>query len=192
MEAHASDADLLAQYIAAFEKLDDLSARIIPPALKVSTDKYGWEQWQPRQVTTPSPALEALYHELGLSGLGATRFPPLYETLILSYRWSEVDLGNYRLLANEPAEDLSPLLAALRRDMHLYATLVPNGYIPFGKGPDLDYDPVCFDFRQRQKNGDCRIVKLDHEAIACYGRIRETGELAPNFRTLVLNTIHKA
>lgn len=95
-------------------------------------------------------------------------------------------------MANEPADDLSSLLAVIQADKHLRATLVPNGYIQFGRGPDIDYDPVCFDFRHRQRNGDCRIVKLDHEAILCHYRIREVAELAPNFRSLVLDTIFRA
>src|SRR5690348_11291835 len=114
MNAPGIDTDLLAQYIAAFEKLGNLSELRVPTALRVSTDGYGMEQWRPRQMTTPPSALDALYQGLGLPGIGSTRFPILYEALILSYRWAEVDLGSYRLLANEPAEDLSPLLAAIR------------------------------------------------------------------------------
>jgi hypothetical protein len=192
MNARRSNAALLAEYIAAFEKLDDLRDWNIPSVLLVSKDAYGQDQWQPRQITTPPAALESLYQGLGLAGHGSTRFPPLYETLLLSYRWAEVDLSDYRLIANEPAEDFAPLLAALRSDKHLLETLLPNGYIPFGKGPDVDYDPVCFDLRMRNKNGDCRIVKLEHEAILCGYRIRETAELAPSFRSLILNTIHRA
>ena len=176
MPGKGSDAVLLAEYVATFEKRDD-------------TDGYGVHHGQPRPITTLPLALEALYQGLGLTGRGFTRFPPLYEALLLSYRWAEVDLGSYRLLANEPAEDLSPLLSALRADGHLLATLVPNGYVPFGKGPDINYDPVCFDFRQRQKNGDCPVVRLDQEAILCGGRIGAITELAPNLRSLVISTI---
>jgi hypothetical protein len=192
METCGSDADLLAQYIAAFEKLDDLCDFAVPPNLRVGIDAYGSEQWQPQPVTTPPSALEALYQGLGLSGAGVARFPRLYETLILSYRWADVDLGTYRLLGNEPAEDLSPLLTAMRKDKYLFETLTANGFVPFGKGPDMDYDPVCFDFRQRRSGGDCRIVKFDHEAILCHGRIREVAELAPNFRSLVQRTLERA
>ena len=164
-----NDAALLAEYIAAFENCDEQH----PP---------------PRQIITPPLALEALYRGLGFTGHGSTRFPPLYEALLLSYRWAEADLGNYRLLASEPAHDLS-LLSAMRADAFLWATLVPNGYVPFGKGPEGNYDPVCFDFRQRQRNGDCPVVRLDHEAILCQGRIGAVTELAPNFRSLVNKTI---
>jgi hypothetical protein len=192
MTSLESDTGLLAEYIATFEKLDDLSGTEFPPSLVVSTDEYGWQEWKPRQITTGSWALKLLYQGLGLRGIGSTRFPPLYETLLLSYRWAKVDLGSYRLLANEPAEDFARLLADMRSDTCLHANLVSNGYFQFGQGPDYDYDPVCFDFRQRQQNGDCRIVKIDHEDILCNGRVREAAELAPNFRSLVLDTIARS
>jgi hypothetical protein len=80
----------------------------------------------------------------------------------------------------------------MQTDEHLGATLLPNGYAQFGQGPNTDYDPICFDFRQRQHNGDCPIVRLDHEAILCEGRIWETAQLAPNFRSLVRGTIQRA
>jgi hypothetical protein len=192
MRATGSDMDMLAQFVATFEKFDCLCNDQAPSSLLTRIDADGVRYWQPRQITTSPSTLEGLYRGLGLPGTGSTRFPPLFEMLVLSYRWTEVDLGAFRLLKNEPAEDLLPLLSAIRHDVYLFRTLIPNGYVQFGMGPDLDYDPVCFDFRARQKNGDCRIVKLDHEAILTYDRIGKITELAPNFRSLVLDTIQRA
>ena len=73
----------------------------------------------------------------------------------------------------------------------LWETLIPNGYIQFGKGSDMDYDPVCFDISSR-KNRDYRIVKIDHEEILCNYRIKVVSEIAPSFRALVLQTIERA
>lgn len=56
----------------------------------------------------------------------------------------------------------------------------------------MDYDPVCFDVKTRNKNGDCRIVKIDHEEILCNNRIKVIAELAPSFYQLVLQTIERA
>lgn len=191
MDNRPDDADLLARYVATFEKLDILHEFEVPEELRVGTyDRGYW--WRPMPFATEPSALQAMYRELGLPGSGSTRFPSLYEALLLSYRWAKVDMGTYRLLANAPAADLSPLAASMRVDEYLRSTLLPNGYIQFGQGPDINYDPVCFDFRHRQKNGDCRIVQLDHEAILCYGRIEGMTELAPNFRSLVLDTIKRA
>jgi hypothetical protein len=189
MDTREEDAALLARFVDTFGVLDDLYDCQASPALLTQPDGC---DWQPRQITTTPLSLEALYHNLGLAGLHSTRFPSLYESLILNYRWAELDLVICRLLANEPAGDLTPLLTEIRRDRNLYSTLMPNGYLQFGRGADVDYDPVCFDFRRRQKNGDCRIVKLDHEEILINGRIQEVSELAPNFRSLVMNTIQSA
>lgn len=77
MDRRENDADLLARFVATFEVFD-------------GTDEYGMSTWKPKQITTSPAALEALYRGLGLSGHGSTRFPPLYETLLLTYRWAEV------------------------------------------------------------------------------------------------------
>jgi hypothetical protein len=74
-------------------------------------------------------------------------------------------------------------------DPGLWNALIPAGFIQFGKGPDVDYDPVCFDIRAR--TGDCRIVKIDHEEILCNNRIKVVAELAPSFEKLVLTTIEQ-
>jgi hypothetical protein len=79
----------------------------------------------------------------------------------------------------------------MTRDKGLSETLIPNGYMQFGKGADIDYDPVCFDISWR-KNRDYRIVKIDHEEILCNHRIKVVKEIAPSFRALVLQTIERA
>jgi len=136
--------------------------------------------------------LKEMYRVLGLPGSGSTSLPPLYVSFVMSYRWTDVGLDSYRLLDNPMGCSLSQHGAAMRRDQCLWETLMPNGYVRFGFGADADYDPVCFDLRKRQRNGDCRIVKVDHEAILCDFAIREVSELATSFRELVLQTIRNA
>lgn len=135
------------------------------------------------RVDTDRGCLDPLYAKL------PARFPPLYERLILSYRWAEVDLQSYTLLANPPGPDFSRLFALISGDPGLLESLIPAGYIQFAKGPDMDYDPVCFDVNSRRKNGDCRVVKIDHEEILCNYRIKVVAELAPSFEELVQQTI---
>jgi hypothetical protein len=74
----------------------------------------------------------------------------------------------------------------------LWNSLLQAGYIQFGKGPDMDCDPVCFDIKSRKKNRECRIVKTDHEEILCNNRVKLVAELAPDFRELALRTIDQA
>ena len=182
---------LLEQFVASFDKLDDMSAIEVlsPIAWQLSVgepDEYGNKQWRPIKMSTARSHLDALYARL------PARFPPLFENLVLRYRWAEVDLQSYTLLANPPGQDLSGLLHEMSRAPALWDALLPTGYVQFGKGPDMDYDPVCFDIRSRRKNGDCRIVKIDHEEILCNDRVKVVAELAPTFEQLLLDTIRMA
>jgi hypothetical protein len=179
---------LLKRYVATFERLDDMSAdELLNPIgwmLAVGeSDPYGFKQWQATEISTPDSCLQKLYAKL------PGPFPPLFERLVLSYRWAEVDLHSYRLLANPPGQGLDGLLDQMSRDSGLWDALLPAGYLQFGRGPDIDYDPVCFDLGSKNKVGDCRIVKIDHEEILCNYRVKVISELAPSFEDLVLQTI---
>jgi len=145
----------------------------------------GERQWLPIKVETDSAGLQPLHAKL------PARFPPLYEDRVLFYRWADVDLQTFTLLANPLGDGLTGLLQRISKDKGLWETLIPNGFIPFGKGTDIDYDPVCFDIETR-KNRDYRVVKIDHEEILCNYQIKVVSELAPTFRALVLQTIELA
>jgi hypothetical protein len=160
----------LGRFIASFEKLD----------------QDGCRRWRPTKVRTELALLESIYSKL------PARFPPLFERLVLSYRWPEVDLRSCRLLANPPGPDLGGLHREMSKDSTMWECLLAAGYIQFGKGPDTDYDPVCFDTRSRQQDGDYRIVKIDHEQILCNDRVKIVAELAPSFEQLMLRTIDQA
>jgi len=186
-----ADSDLLVQFISSFEKLDDMAAiretNPIAWELRVGEpDQFGWTQWRPRKEMVHAELLAPVYAKL------QARFPPFYERLVLSYKWAEVDLSSFRLLANPPGKDLYRLLAEIERDKGLWESLIPAGYIQFGKGPDIDYDPVCFDIKSPTKLRDYRIVKIDHEEILCNNRIKVVAEVAPSFEQLVRQTIERA
>jgi hypothetical protein len=182
---------LVDRYVASFEKFGELEfyVGLDPVAEQLVTGgpgAYGLSHWRPIKVSTDRSALDRIYSNL------PRRFPPLFELLLLSYRWAEVDLQLYRLIANPPGNNLSGFLERMSKDRGLWESLKPAGYMQFGKGPDLDYDPICFDMRSRKKNGDCRIVKIDHEEILCNYRLKIVGELAPSFEELMLRTIDQA
>jgi hypothetical protein len=160
---------LLERFVASFEKLDERCRR-----------------WPPIKVRTEFSLLEPIYSKL------PARFPPIFERLVVSYRWAEVDLQFHRLLANPSGPGLGGLLREMSGDPIIWKCLLDAGYIQFGKGPDIDYDPICFDIGSRNKNGDCKIVKIDHEQILCHNRVRLIAELAPSFEQLMLHTIDKA
>jgi hypothetical protein len=146
----------------------------------------GISRWRPLNKLTDSSALDRLYAQL------PARFPPLFEQLLLSYRWPEVDLHLYRMHGNPIGDDLSGFFERITKDKFLSSFALKNGYIPFGRGGDMDYDPVCFNIKAREKNREYEIVKLDHEEILCNERLRVSATLATTFEQLVLRTIKLA
>jgi hypothetical protein len=182
---------LLSQYIASFEKLDEMrefpGIYPIAEALAISKpDEYGAVLWRPRRTDPKPELLEPIYAKV------PDRFPPLFERLLLTFRWAEVDLQTYTLLVNPPGPDLDGFFRGISKDRGLWEALIPAGYLRFAKVPDMDYDPVCFDLNSRRKNGEMRVVKIDHEEILCNCRVKVVAETAPSFEDLVLQTINFA
>lgn len=190
-KSRAKAEQLLPRFVDSFTKLDygvldeafDFEAWKVG---RVPPGKTGCEFWAPTKHKTDPLRLEALYARL------PARFPPLYESLILHYRWEEVDLELYTLLANPPGPDFGGLYSQISGDSALWRQLSRSGYLPFAKGPGGDYDRVCFDLKSRKKNRDCKIVKISHEEILCNNRIKVVSELASNFEDLVRKTIELA
>src|SRR5262249_13950059 len=111
-------------------------------------DEDGRYPWKPLKTATEASLLEPLYEKL------PSRIPAWYERLVRSYRWAQVDLGNFRLMPNPPGKDLS--IGAILLETPMATTLLEAGYIQFGCGPDADFDPVCFDLKSRKKyNREC-------------------------------------
>lgn len=112
---------------------------------------------------------------------------------MLSYRWLEVELGEFMwLLANPPGPTLDALRDNLTADPVLTDVLSPLGFMPFGKRSGANYDPVCFDTRRRLEGGDCPVVQIEHEAVLCNRRVGEWWEIASSFRGLVEAVIDSA
>jgi hypothetical protein len=185
------DSELADTFVGTFGKLGDLwtSYELDPIAWQLafgSLNEYGMKQWRPIRVSTEPSSLEALYANL------PARFPPLYERLVLSYRWAEIDLGLFRLLANPPGPNLAGLSEEFSRHRAMQETLFPNKCLQFGKGPDVNYDAICFDWSRRLPDGDCPVIQVDHEGVLSHNRFKKVAELAPSFRELMLRVIAKA
>lgn len=181
---------LLEQFVASFEKLDDMAANkeLFPIAWELRSgevNEIGWPRWKPARIDTDPSWLDPLYAKL------PCKFPSLFERLVLTYRWAEVEIGSCALLANPLGPDLR-LLEEISHAPGLWHALIPTGYIQFGRAAGGHYDPVCFDVKSRRKNGDCRIVRIDHEEILCNNRVKVVAELAPGFEELVWQTIRLA
>jgi hypothetical protein len=118
--------------------------------------------------------------------------PRLYEKLICGYRWACVELNGYRLLANPAGPGLGMLYESMRgNDPAIFDGLAAQGFVPFAKGPDLRHDPICFALARR-RNGDCPIVRFDHEAILTRGKPGPAIAVADSFRELTARTIAAA
>ena len=177
----ADDAALIQRFVACFTRLDDstFSHDEPPPQeLSVGLDPIDWNsiRWQPAAISTASDAVGTI-HRVGV-------LPRIYEQLVLSYRWPEVDLGLCRLLPNLPANDLQPLADAMFADPVLNNTLIPNGFSRFALAPNECYDPICFDLN-RFTNGDCPVVRLNHESILMHDTIGDVTTVFGSFRELM-------
>jgi len=182
---------MLAHYVSSFEKLGELrayqSTDPIAGTFAISEpDERGKVAWRPRRAETKVEFLDSLYAKL------PARFPPLFERLLLTFRWAEIDLKTYTLMANPLGSDFQGFFGESSRDPGLWEALVPAGYLRFAKGSDTDYDPVCFDMNSRKKSREMRVVKIDHEEILCNFRVKVVAELAPSFQSLVQSTIDLA
>jgi hypothetical protein len=186
----ASDDDLIRRFVASFQRLDGLEywqSEPLPAELAAESDVDDDHaaRWRPAAIVTDREQLAPIYQKL------PDRFPALYERLVLTHRWIEVDLQTVRLLANPPGPTLSGLLHAICRDQAFVDVLIPAGFVPFGKATDLNYDPICFDLNSRQAD-DCPVIQFEHEAILCHGRIGERRQRAASFRELLCETIDLA
>ena len=182
---------LLAQYVSSFERFDEMheNPEIYPHTRGLAIgvpDEYGYVSWRPKRLDPNPDLLEPLYANIPV------KFPPLFERLLLTFRWAELGLDKYSLMANPIGPDLSGFFNEISGDRGLWDELIPAGYLRFGKGPDMDYDPVCFDMNSRKKSREMRVVKIDHEEILCNYRVKVVAELAPSFETLIQNTIEAA
>lgn len=85
MKDHES---VLEQYVGTFAKLDEMVADeawdpLAPDLDTGEVDLIGRKIWQPFRFTSPRECLDLIYGKL------PARLPPLFERLVLSYRWIE-------------------------------------------------------------------------------------------------------
>lgn len=118
------------------------------------------------------------------------KLPNLYVELISNYRFWEVYLKEYRLLANPTGNGFEGLIGEIFKDEQMCLFLSNNNLIQFGKD-ESHYDPVCFDLLHKVDDIDYKIVKVDHEAILQNGKI-EKKVIADSFKALINKTIANA
>jgi hypothetical protein len=140
-------------------------------------DYFDGPLWQ--LYKTPKERLLPIYSKIN------KRFPVLYEKLLLNYRWNGAEVGLIRFLRNPPSSDFSHLAQEMFGDKGIYDECSKHGFVQFGRGSNLCYDPVCFDTRTSKDPQKYSIVQLDHEEILCNFRIRIVATLSDTFEHLI-------
>jgi len=174
-------AAMIKHLVDSFATLDgDLTNENVPELLRCGdVDKAGWSTWRPVRFSTPARHLVELYR------LIPGPLPPLFEELLLSYRWLEVDLRLLRLRPNPPGPGLVGFADSILEDVALTDYLFPRRLVPFGKGAGTNYDPVCFDLSKAGANCDRPVVQLDHEDILSSSVQVKEWMIAVTFRNLI-------
>lgn len=192
---HAPPNDLVEAFVSTFARLDDSLwyTNAHPPAHEFAQgiDPQDWDRifWSPARLATKKSSLHPILDRI------PRPFPKLYEYLVLNYRWPEVFLHRIRLKGNPPGSDLGGLAKELFADPAFDALLVAQGFLPFAFGAEGDqwsYDPVCFDLNSLDADGDCPILRFEHEAILSFGKIGEVWKLWHSLEAWMTDTISAA
>lgn len=126
-----------------------------------------WIGWKAVPSTVTDKDLDSLEKEMMLL------YPPLYKEILKYLHF--LGLTEYGVRFSRHLSD--DWLNVLRKSYFQSwdkSRIVDIGLIPFGDETFMDAGPVCFDTRQRTKNGDCPIVYWDHEWV---GTDKEVGLL---------------
>ena len=73
-------------------------------------------------------------------------------------------------------------------DIVMNNTLLPANFVRFALAPNECYDPICFDV-SRMVDGDCPVVRMNHESILSNDEIGEVTTVFDSFRSLVVAVI---
>ncbi|MBK9619085.1 MAG: hypothetical protein IPO31_07840 [Candidatus Obscuribacter sp.] len=150
--------------------------------LRFDMDNYMDGEQSLWQHKTDVAALTPVYAKLN------RRFPPIYEHLLLNYRWTCGDTDAVCFWANPPGPDLVAFFESYFRDKYLVQFCLDNGYLPFGGAANGGYDPVCFDCNKGSST-DRPVVQLCHESILVGHHIKVVQNLFSSFESLVLRVI---
>lgn len=123
--------------------------------------------------------IEPLEEKLGC------RLPPSYRSLVTRYIFPSFEFSPLLLLANTGQTLYNELGSAIFRDRVLSQALFASGYVQFARPNSGDYDPVCFDINRTAKNGECPIVRIDHELILLRSTAEISEEIAPSFAEML-------
>jgi hypothetical protein len=113
-------------------------------------------------------------------------FPPSYISLISRYAFPAFEWYSMMFFANTGEDIEWELTKKVLGDKYLSPILLENGYLQFGNPCLYNYDPICFD-ASKNNGQECRIVRIDHEAILCNSEIAVVQEISSSFLKIAEN-----
>lgn len=179
---------LMERFVASFHKLDDLSCcdeDPVPALLEAGIDPEfrGFVQWTPARLPSPRTGLDAI-RRVG-------ELPHLFEQLLEQFAWLPVDLECLRLFGNPPSTDFTAYANEMFADPVMNHNLLPARYVRFALAADCCYDAICFDLN-RMRDGDCPVVRIEHESVLCFDRIDSMETVFPSCRAMMEHIIELA
>jgi SMI1 / KNR4 family (SUKH-1) len=113
--------------------------------------------------------------------------PPTLRLLVSRYLFPSFDAGPLMLysVGCDRNEYTTEFRVAMRGDAIMWPFLLERGFLPFAKPAGGSYDPVCFDFRGSSRKTEPAVVRIDHEEILCYDRLRVLEIMAPGFDVML-------
>lgn len=153
----------------------------IPEELRTSPAEYGMFHWQIRPASL-NPEAEKQFEKLPQA------WPRSFRSLIDRYQFCNFEVGPLMFFANSGHKLWYELSSTISKDTDLSSMLHKNGFLQFGLPHETNYDPVCFDMKQKNR-ADAPIVQLDHEEILLRGRIRIVQKIAPSFIEFIQHAI---
>ena len=119
------------------------------------------------------------------------KYPPSFISFISRYVFDEFTAGDLRFFSNHGYRESDDLCNAILRDPIIFKTTTVNGFLHFARSEDGSYDPVCFDIRAGKKSKEYPIVRLDHEAILQFERIKIVDTLCSSLLDFMEEYIQK-
>ncbi len=101
-----------------------------------------------------------------------SKYPPSFMSFISRYVFDEFAAGKIQFFSNHGSRESDDLCNAIFEDPIIFKTTRANGFLHFARPEDDSYDPVCFDIRLRNRGKEYVVVRLDHEAILQFERIK--------------------
>jgi len=93
------------------------------------------------------------------------RLPPSFGSLVRRYTFAPFEWGPLFFLGNANTKHERDFRASVLRDPVMWNTTLRAGFIQFAQPAGGNYDAICIDVRESQRNREFRIGRLDHESI---------------------------